>query len=213
MSETTATTPRGREATRQRLLDAATEVFAEVGLDATSVESVCERAGFTRGAFYSNFASKEEMFLELAASVARSRVSDVEARVAELAGEGALDATPATAVALVERVLDLPGDDRLGVLLMSEIRIHALRNPAMAEAFLEQDQELSRNIARMIGDIARASGLRLALPQDQVAQLLLLVWEGTMTRAVMAGRDRLGAREEVQHALAGVVPLLIAGSD
>jgi len=213
MSETTATTPRGREATRQRLLDAATEVFAEVGLDATSVESVCERAGFTRGAFYSNFASKEEMFLELAASVARSRVSDVEARVAELAGEGTLDATPATAVALVERVLDLPGDDRLGVLLMSEIRIHALRNPAMAEAFLEQDQELSRNIARMIGDIARASGLRLALPQDQVAQLLLLVWEGTMTRAVMAGRDRLGAREEVQRALAGVVPLLIAGSD
>ena len=213
MSETTATTPRGREATRQRLLDAATEVFAEVGLDATSVESACERAGFTRGAFYSNFASKEEMFLELAASVARSRVSDVEARVAELAGEGTLDATPATAVALVERVLDLPGDDRLGVLLMSEIRIHALRNPAMAEAFLEQDQELSRNIARMIGDIARASGLRLALPQDQVAQLLLLVWEGTMTRAVMAGRDRLGAREEVQRALAGVVPLLIAGSD
>ena len=213
MSETTATTPRGREATRQRLLDAATEVFAEVGLDATSVESVCERAGFTRGAFYSNFASKEEMFLELAASVARSRVSEVEARVAELAGEGALDATPATAVALVERVLDLPGDDRLGVLLMSEIRIHALRNAAMADAFLEQDQELRRNIARMIGDIARASGLRLALDQDQVAQLLLLVWEGTMTRAVMAGRDRLGAREEVQNALAGVVPLLIAGSD
>lgn len=213
MSETTATTPRGREATRQRLLDAATEVFAEVGLDATSVESVCERAGFTRGAFYSNFASKEEMFLELAASVARSRVSEVEARVAELAGEGALDATPATAVALVERVLDLPGDDRLGVLLMSEIRIHALRNAAMADAFLEQDQELRRNIARMIGDIARASGLRLALDQDQVAQLLLLVWEGTMTRAVMAGRDRLGAREAVQRALAGVVPLLIAGSD
>ncbi|KAA9149639.1 TetR/AcrR family transcriptional regulator [Microbacterium lushaniae] len=213
MSDTTATTPRGREATRQRLLDAAAEVFAEVGLDATSVESVCERAGFTRGAFYSNFASKEEMFLELAASVARSRVAEVEARVTELAGEGTLDATPATAVALVERVLDLPGDDRLGVLLMSEIRIHALRNPAMAEAFLEQDRELGRNIARMIGDIARASGLRLALPQDQVAQLLLLVWEGTMTRAVMAGRDRLGARDEVQKSLAGVVPLLIAGSD
>ncbi|QEW04116.1 TetR/AcrR family transcriptional regulator [Microbacterium lushaniae] len=213
MSDTTATTPRGREATRQRLLDAAAEVFAEVGLDATSVESVCERAGFTRGAFYSNFASKEEMFLELAASVARSRVAEVEARVTELAGEGTLEATPATAVALVERVLDLPGDDRLGVLLMSEIRIHALRNPAMAEAFLEQDRELGRNIARMIGDIARASGLRLALPQDQVAQLLLLVWEGTMTRAVMAGRDRLGARDEVQKSLAGVVPLLIAGSD
>src|SRR3546814_7603493 len=93
MSETPARTPRRREATRQRLLDAAAEVFAEVGLDATSVEAVCERAGFTRGAFYSNFASKEEMFLELAAAVAEERVAEFEERVAQLEGEGALDVT------------------------------------------------------------------------------------------------------------------------
>src|SRR3546814_10909362 len=55
-----------------------------------------------------------------------------------------------TAVALVERVLDLPGDDRLGVLLMSEIRMRALRSPAMAEAFLAQDADMLRNISRTI---------------------------------------------------------------
>ena len=65
------TTPatRSRENTRARLLDAAAQVFAEVGLDGASVEAVCDRAGFTRGAFYSNFESKDELFLMLAGSV------------------------------------------------------------------------------------------------------------------------------------------------
>src|SRR3546814_330344 len=160
MSETPARTPRRREATRQRLLDAAAEVFAEVGLDATSVEAVCERAGFTRGAFYSNFASKEEMFLELAAAVAEERVAEFEERVAQLEGEGALDVTSQTAVALVERVLDLPGDDRLGVLLMSKVRMPALRNPPMAEASLDQDSDLLRNPPTNISHLARAKCTR-----------------------------------------------------
>lgn len=203
------TTPRRRDATRQRLLDAATEVFAEVGLDATSVEAVCERAGFTRGAFYSNFASKEEMFLELAAAVTRARVAEVEARVAQLEAEGAFDVTPETAVELVERVLDLPGEERLGVLLMSEIRMRALRDPDMARAFLAQDAELRRSIVRTIDDIATAARLRLALPSAEAARILLLVWEGTMVRAVMAGLDRAESQRELQTRIAAVVPLLI----
>lgn len=40
-----------REATRQRILDAAREVFAERGVIGGTVEDICERAGFTRGAF------------------------------------------------------------------------------------------------------------------------------------------------------------------
>ena len=51
--------------TRQALLDAAGAVFVERGLHRTSVEAIAERAGYTRGAFYSNFASKEELFVEL----------------------------------------------------------------------------------------------------------------------------------------------------
>lgn len=212
MSETTAP-PRRREATRQRLLDAAAEVFAEVGLDATSVEAVCERAGFTRGAFYSNFASKEEMLLELAARVARGRVAEMETRVAELEKEGAFDVTPDTAVALVERVLDLPGDDRLGVLLMSEIRMRALRNPDMARAFLAQDAELRASVVRTIEEIAGAAGLRLTVTAEDAARTLLLVWEGTVVRAVMAGKDRLDAQRDVKASIGAVVPLLVAGRD
>jgi AcrR family transcriptional regulator len=51
--------------TRQRLLDAAERVFLRTGLQGSSVEAIAAEAGFTRGAFYSNFESKDELFVEL----------------------------------------------------------------------------------------------------------------------------------------------------
>jgi AcrR family transcriptional regulator len=61
---TTTSEPRisaRRQATRERVLEAAGEVFAERGFHGASVEDICERAGFTRGAFYSNFSSKDDL--------------------------------------------------------------------------------------------------------------------------------------------------------
>ena len=54
-----------QDLTRQRLLDAAQKLFARKGLDKTSVEDIAEAAGYTRGAFYSNFKTKGDLFIEL----------------------------------------------------------------------------------------------------------------------------------------------------
>jgi AcrR family transcriptional regulator len=51
--------------TRAALLDAAARVFVRDGFQGSSVEAVAAEAGYTRGAFYSNFDSKEELFAEL----------------------------------------------------------------------------------------------------------------------------------------------------
>jgi AcrR family transcriptional regulator len=66
--------------TRGRLLDAAEKVFLRRGLQGSSVEEIAAEAGFTRGAFYSNFKSKDELFVELL----HARVYD---RYAELAAQ------------------------------------------------------------------------------------------------------------------------------
>src|ERR1700738_4986989 len=54
-----------REQTTQRLLDAAQKLIAKKGLDAASVENIAAAAGYTRGAFYLNFNSKDDLFIEL----------------------------------------------------------------------------------------------------------------------------------------------------
>jgi len=55
----------GRELTTQRLVEAAQALIARRGLDATSVEDIAEAAGYSRGAFYSNFKSKNDLFFEV----------------------------------------------------------------------------------------------------------------------------------------------------
>jgi AcrR family transcriptional regulator len=69
-----------QEETRRRLLDAAEQVFLRRGLQGSSVEEIAAEAGFTRGAFYSNFRSTDELFVELL----HTRVYD---RYAEMADE------------------------------------------------------------------------------------------------------------------------------
>jgi AcrR family transcriptional regulator len=54
-----------RVQTTQRLLDAAQKLIAKKGLSAASVEDIAAAAGYTRGAFYSNFGSKGDLFIEL----------------------------------------------------------------------------------------------------------------------------------------------------
>ena len=64
MSTDQAPTRRERQQrTRQALLDAASEMFGDRGLDGVSIDEVTQAAGYTKGAFYANFKSKEELFL------------------------------------------------------------------------------------------------------------------------------------------------------
>jgi AcrR family transcriptional regulator len=65
MSRKRLTREDSRERTTQRLLDAARKLIAKRGLSDTTLEHIAEEAGYTRGAFYSNFSSKGDLFTEL----------------------------------------------------------------------------------------------------------------------------------------------------
>jgi Transcriptional regulator len=54
-----------RDLTRERLLEAGATVIAKKGLAGSSVEDIAAHAGYTRGAFYSNFAGKSDLFIDL----------------------------------------------------------------------------------------------------------------------------------------------------
>lgn len=205
------TTPatRSRQNTRARLLDAAAEVFAEVGLEGATVEAVCERAGFTRGAFYSNFESMDQLFLTLAASVGEARVRSVRDRITTMVAAGALsDCDP---IELVQQVMDSGDDDRLDVLLMSEIRIRALRDRDFGRAYLAQEGELVDSIADIIHEIVDSGQFALRVEVPVAAQLLMTVWETTTVRGVMTGADEADLRGAGSEALGRVVELLKAG--
>ena len=208
MTDVAAITRR-RETTRRRLFDAAAQLFAEEGLDAASVEAVCERAGFTRGAFYSNFESKDQLFLELTGLVARERIAAVRRRVAELESDDSFAPTKRDPLAIVRQILEISAEDRLGVLLMSEIRIHALRDPQLGAAYLAQEAELSEGVTQIVSDVTQAAGLRLRIPPPEAARLMLTVWEDEAVRGTMAGAEDAELSRRTSEGLARVAQLII----
>ena len=94
MSSQTGDSGRTRESakqgTREALLAAAMAEFAEKGLDAPSLDAICARAGFTRGAFYVHFRDREDL---VAAVMERVLGAFLDAVVAQGTSEGDLDAT------------------------------------------------------------------------------------------------------------------------
>ena len=69
-----------RAQTQERLMAAAGRVFAERGIIGASVEEICEAAGFTRGAFYSNFADKDALVLALIRQSIKAQYAAAEHR-------------------------------------------------------------------------------------------------------------------------------------
>lgn len=78
-----ALTPKG-EATRRRLLDAAEEVFGEVGFDQASVAEITRRGGVAQGTFYLYFPSKRSIFSELVRQISRDVRHAIQEAVASL---------------------------------------------------------------------------------------------------------------------------------
>jgi AcrR family transcriptional regulator len=90
MAEAVRARELSKQETREALLSAAMAEFAEKGLDAPSLDAICARAGFTRGAFYVHFHDREDL---VAAVMERVLGAFLDAVVARGAGERDLDAT------------------------------------------------------------------------------------------------------------------------
>ncbi|WP_175527382.1 TetR/AcrR family transcriptional regulator [Blastococcus tunisiensis] len=167
------TRPRRRRAeTVERLLDAALETFAEVGFAAASVEDICRRGGFTRGAFYSSFRTKDELFGALFLRETARTLALAEQQLQGIEHES----DPVTAA--VGRCLSSFRADRSWVLVLTEYRLHAARHPEAAAALLEHSTGVLAQLTALIEDGVARAGLRLTLPAARLASMILALHDG-----------------------------------
>jgi AcrR family transcriptional regulator len=170
---------RRRAVTVERLLDAALETFADVGFAAASVEDICRRGGFTRGAFYSSFRTKDELF---GALFARETARNIELAEAQLTGIEQ-EADPVTVG--VERCLSAFRADRTWVLVLTEYRLHAARSPEAAAALHRHATALGDRLTVLIETVAARAGLTLTLPADRLAAAITAVHDGAVLAQVL----------------------------
>lgn len=206
--EADATVSRRRQQTRERLLDAAFDLFADEGVDATSIEAVCERAGFTRGAFYSNFESKYALLLALAAREQHRRLQELRDALGVAQAEGAHEPSdPAAGLDLdamtrfLEILLGRLSDDRRWRVINAELRLLAMRQPEVARHHRDLDRQMTDEVADEIERLMPLLGRRLVLPARQVLRVLAAGYMADLDAADLSGDPAPAARAREQAAM------------
>lgn len=155
--------------TRERVLDAAEQLFAERGFAATSVAAVAERAGFTKGAVYANFDGKDDLVLALFSRRVTRRWEETSSAVRP-------EMTPAQAVAAMAcRYVEVMRADREWSLLFLEFSAYAARSPVLRTRLAEHNAAALDHMTARITE----AGLGPGLDPRAYAQAVFVVTTGT----------------------------------
>jgi AcrR family transcriptional regulator len=186
---------RSRTNTRAKLLASARAVFTAKGYGATSVGDLCAHAGFTRGAFYSNFESMDELFLALWDVEAERIVAAVSAlREVALASSEPLEAA-------VDVMAQLDLVDPGWFVLNTEFLLHALRNPEVAADLARHRRHLRDALGAVVEELLEIQDRRLphGIDVETYARMLIAAYEGSQHQVLVEpGPDGAGG---LQHAL------------
>ena len=169
---------RRRAQTRGRLLSGAREVIAEHGVHGASVEDICERAGFTRGAFYSNFSDKDELVLALFADDRAALLSRLTTVLAD---------PPDDVAALISAVMDQleVGDPMQWFVTRTEMTLYALRTPGVAVAVVADRAAFRSAVVEAVGDALARTGRTLEMPVDVLVRTVEALHDGATAQSLL----------------------------
>ena len=171
-----------RTETRERLLEAAYEAFSDIGFGRSTVEQVCERAGYTRGAFYSNFTSLDELFLAMWERKSAELLTGVRAALN--------DDDPAIRSVgdIVEHFADVIPVDDVWYRITAEFTAHALRHPSLRRVMAAREAAISAALTPVLETLLNRIGRTIP---DHVAmgQALVAVHDGTTVQVLLEPDD------------------------
>src|SRR6266542_4524759 len=153
-----------KERTRADLVAAAREVFMRRGFHGASLEEISEQAGYTKGAVYSNFAGKDELFLAVFDAHAAGR-ADAYAQAA--AGAPSLE----EGLRAVSREMTTGAQaDPRWVPVLIEFWTHASRHDDLRRQVSERHERNLDAIAALIQALADRHGTGFRIPWREVAR-------------------------------------------
>lgn len=139
-------------ATRQKLIAAASRIFARDGFEAARLEDIAAAAGYTRGALYANFKDKEDLFFALLEDWIGERVAELD----ELLCKEAQD--PSEKLRTLRNYYAQCAKDRRLVLLSLEFTLYAIRHPAAHARLRVRKRRLRAHGTELIQKISRSAG-------------------------------------------------------
>jgi AcrR family transcriptional regulator len=172
MARTRLTRKEKQAHTRSCLMQSAAKIFARRGLQQASIDEVAEDAGFTKGAFYANFKSKEEMFLVMLDERFAERLEEIDRVVAT---EAEPEAQARQAGTNFSRYV---GADPEWQRLFFEFTAYAARNEEFREELVTRYRALRGRIAKTYGKRAQELGVISPVPLEDVSLMTFAMANG-----------------------------------
>jgi AcrR family transcriptional regulator len=171
--------------TRNLLLNAAEELFARKGFGSASLEDIADAAGYTRGAIYGHFGSKEELFL---AVIERHRQRFLEGFADIISSFHRFDDLDLDELAARWRDLS-SADAEQAAILEYEFTLFLLRNPEARERVAAQRLDTVRWLADYITNSSARMGGTLHMPAADLARVILATNDGVTLNSHPDGDD------------------------
>lgn len=157
--------------TRKCLLEAAARIFSKQGLDGASIDEVAQTAGYTKGAFYANFKSKEELFLVM---LDERFSAEIERLDTALAGTG--DKHAEAAAAASDFIHFAGGDD--WPKLYFEFVAYAARNEEFREELATRLKAMRARLGEILKRWQDGHGVPSAMPLEEVTTMVCILADG-----------------------------------
>jgi AcrR family transcriptional regulator len=159
--------------TRRKLLDAAKRIFAQDGFEAARLEDIAAGAGYTRGAFYAHFKSKEDIFFALFEEWVRERIESFASIVRR-------HSDPVEKLmALRTHYAELATDRRL-VLISMEFKLFALRHPEAHNRLRSRHRRIRASFSQLFSEIMNALGKTIPIAYPAASACLGAVSQGLL---------------------------------
>jgi AcrR family transcriptional regulator len=160
-----------RDQIRTYLLEAAAAVFAARGFHGATLDEIAQAAGFTKGAIYSNFGSKEDLFLALV----EQREQAMLEQFFSAAAPGATTAEVIEAVSEVYRRLTPTTTEWA---LWEEFLLYSLRNPELRAKLDATGKAAFAALVAMVGQRFDEAGVTPPVAVEDMARLYLAIFDG-----------------------------------
>jgi AcrR family transcriptional regulator len=149
-----------REITREELIAAAESLFTARGFHATSVDEIALEAGYTKGAVYSNFESKEDLFFAVYERRAERAAAEYERAIREAGPIGGSER-------IVEQAARRRGSDDGWLAVFFEFWAHVVRRPELRERFAKIHARVQEPLVGAMERLVEERGIALPVEARQ----------------------------------------------
>lgn len=167
-----------RAQTRERLIEAAHRLFAKEGIEATAIDKIAEEAGYSRGAFYSNFETKEELLKAL-------MDRELDRVEAEMRALGSGDKTPEQMVEALREYALAKSTDSKECMFYLELEMYGVRHPEVRPLIADFVHRDTQNAGRLLDALFAGFGVHDHPSSELIVSSFIAMAQGLTMRQVV----------------------------